>query len=153
MSRIDYGIAELAALATAFKLMAAFMTPALAARYVTERWPALAPFVLAGAAGVFPPGYLARRPIAVGSIAVFEGNALADLGQRDRHDPRYLGPLGSITITDAPGLAPLLKDAGLFIDSSIFMPAIVIHAVKLTMATEAELSNELDRLRFPDIAP
>lgn len=152
MSRIDYGIAELAVLATAFKLMAAFMTPALAARYVTERWQELAPFALAGARYVLPPEYLARRPITVGSIAVFEGNALSDMGLKDRHDPRYVGSLGGVMITDAAGLASLSYNAGLFIDSSTFMPAIVTHAVKLAMATDAELATELDMLRFSGMA-
>lgn len=148
MSRIDYGISELAALATAFKLMAAFMTPALAARYVTEHWHVLAPFALAGARDAFPSGYLARRPITVGSIAVFEGNALADMGQKDRHDPRYAGSLGRVTITDAAKLAALAYGAGLLIDSSAFMPVIVSKAAKLAMATDADLAAELDMLRF-----
>lgn len=148
MSRIDYGIAELAILATAFKLMAAFMTPALAARYVTERWHELAPFALAGARDALPVDYLARRPITIGSIAVFEGNALAGMGLKDRHDRRYRGALGCVTITDAVGITPLAYNAGLFIDSSTFMPAIVTNAVKLAMATDAELAAELDMLRF-----
>lgn len=151
MSRIDYGIAELAALATAFKLMAAFMTPALAARYVTERWQQLAPFALAGARDAFPPDYLFRRPISTGSIAVFEGNALADMGQKERHDPRYAGELGNVTVTNAACLAPLANKVGVFIDSSTFMPAIVTHAVEVAMATDAELATELDMLRFSNL--
>lgn len=148
MTRIDYGIAELSAFAIAFKLMSAFMTPALAARYVTERWHQLAPFVLAGARDALPSDYLVRRPVTACSIAVFEGNALNDMGQKERHDTRYGGALGRVTITDAIGLAEREYNAGLFIDSSAFMPAIVTHAVKLAMATEADLADELDRLRF-----
>lgn len=80
---------------------------------------------------------------------MFEGNALADIGQKERHDPRYAGQLGNGTITNAAGFAPFANSVGVFIDSATFVPAIVTHAVKLAMATDTELATELDMLRFP----
>lgn len=150
MSRLAYGIAELAALATAIRLMTAFMVPTLAARYVTERWDELAPFNLAGAREVLPADYLARRPITCGTIAIIEGNALADLGQKGRHDERYVGKLGSIVIVndDAIGFAAIKHCSGLFLDSRAYMPTIVTRSIELGLATEADLASELDRLRF-----
>lgn len=148
--RLHYGIAELAALATAIRLMTAFMAPTLAARYVVERWAELAPFALAGAERALPVDYLARRPIRNGPIAVFEGNALADLGQKGRHEARYLGPLGAVTIIgDSSGDVSSAADgAGLILDSRIYMPGVVAGSVARSMATGAELAVELDRLRF-----
>ncbi len=152
MSRIDYGIPEFAALATAFRLMAAFMIPALAARYVTERWGELAPFALAGARSVLPADYLSRRPIDNKTVAIIAGNALADLGQKGRHDERYVGPLGDISIVEPDTLrwSALADGAGLLLDSRTYMPAIVTHAAELAMATDADLAQELDRLRFAE---
>lgn len=150
MARIDYGIAELAALATALRLMAAFLVPTLAVRFVTERWSDLAPFALAGARDVIPAEYLSRRPLRSGTIAVIEGNALADLGQKGRHDERNAGPLGNIVIVhaDATDLPALIQGAGAFVDSQTYMPVIVSRSVALAMATDADLAVELDRLRF-----
>lgn len=150
MSRIDYGIAELAALATVFRLMAAFMIPVLAVRYVTEQWEALAPFALAGARKALPADYLVRRPIGNGVIAMIDGNALADLGQKGRHDERFVGPLGRIVIADpsTDDLPALIDGAAIMIDSRTYMPIIVKRAAAIAMATDADLMIELDRLRF-----
>ena len=149
-TRLDYGITELAALATAVRLMAAFMIPTLAARYVTERWAELAPFVLAGAREVLPADYLARRPIRHGTIAMIEGNALADLGRKGRHDERYVGSLSSIVVIDpeATSLPPIAGGALLVLDSTSYMPVIVTRSVELALATDADLAVEMDRLRF-----
>lgn len=148
--RIDYGITELAAFATAFRLMAAFLVPTLAARYVNECWVQLAPFALAGAREVLPDEYLSRRPILSGTIALIEGNALADLGQKGRHDERNTGPLGKIVIihADATDLASRVQGAGLVVDSRAYMPIIVARSAEVAMATTADLADELDRLRF-----
>ncbi len=149
MSRLAYGITELAALATAIRLMTAFMVPTLAARYVTERWDALAPFNLAGARDVLSADYLMRRPITCGTIAIIEGNALADLGQKGRHDERYVGKLGDILIVDdAIDIALVTLSAGLILDSRAYMPTIVNRSIELSLGTEADLASELDRLRF-----
>ncbi len=149
-ARISYGIAELAALATAFRLMSAFLNPALAARYVTERWSDFAPFALAGARNALPAGYLLRRQLGNGTIALIEGNALADLGQKGRHDERNTGPLGSVTIVDADaaGIPSLLHGAGVVIDSRTYMPVLVTRVAEIAIATDVDLAEELDRLRF-----
>lgn len=151
--RHDYGIAELAALATAARLMAAFMVPTLAARYVIERWNELAQFALAGADEALSTDYRARRPLRGGPIAVFEGNALADLGRRGRHDDRYVGELGRVILAqaDATELQETTGGAGVIIDGRTFMPVLVTRFAELTMATDAELSLELDRLRFAEV--
>lgn len=149
MSRIDYGIAELAAFATAFRLMAAFLIPVLAVRYVTERWDQLAPFALAGAREALPADYLIRRRVEACAIAIFEGNALADLGQKGRLDERYVGPLGRIVVADpaSADLAAMTGGAALLIDSRTYMPLIVERVADLALATDADLMGELDRLR------
>ncbi|MBN8816534.1 MAG: hypothetical protein J0J06_13930 [Sphingomonas sp.] len=150
-SRIRYGIAELAAFATATKLMDAFMVPALAARYVVERWPELAPCMLAGAKNALPAGYLARRSIPSESFAVFGSNALAQMGKRHRHDERYVEPLGTVRVIDerrAAATAAAAGGAGLVLDSAMYMPTIVRQWAERLSATETEVSAELDRLRF-----
>ena len=150
---LDDGIAELAAFATATRLMQAFMVPTLAARYLVERWPVWAPALLAGAAKALPPAYIARRPLTGGPVAVLEGSALADMGLKGKHDERYLGPLGGIEIVadGAANMAALAKGAGLILDCRAYMPTLVRRFAALTLATEEELGAELDRLRFADI--
>ena len=151
--RLRYSIPELAALATAMKLMDAFMVPALAARYVTERWATLAPFILAGAEEALPESYLARRTIAPESFAVFGSNALATMGKRHRHDERYVEPLGSVRVVDekrAAIITAALGGAGLVLDSRSYMPTIVREWVERLSATDAELGMELDRLKFAE---
>lgn len=148
-SRQVYGITELAMLATAFKLMAGFMNPSLAARYVAERWAELAPFVLAGAKDAMPASYLARRPIDERAITAFHGNALADMGRKGRHDERYDGALGDVAILSGESAIDLstARGVGLFLDSRSYMPTLIKRAVGFAVATEAELAIELDRLR------
>lgn len=151
--RLRYGIAELAALATAMKLMDAFMVPALAARYVVERWAELAPCMLAGAREALPESYLARRPIASDTFAAFAANALATMGKRHRHDERYVEPLGTVRVVDekrAGAMATALGGAGLILDTRIYMPVLVQRWAQVLSATDAELGIELDRLRFID---
>lgn len=149
--RLGYGIVELAALATAIRLMAAFMVPSLAARYVTERWETLAPVLLAGARAVVPASYLARRPLDDQTIIVMEATALADLGRQGWHDERYTGALGHVMAVDPAALENAVRKiggAGLILDATGYMPGIVEGFARETTATEQELSHELDRLRF-----
>lgn len=152
-ARIAYGIPELAGLATAFRFMAAFLPPALAVRYVVERWADLAPFVLAGAREALPASYLMRRSIGNGTIAIIAGNALADLGHKGRHDERNAGPLGRLVIvgSDEPDIISIVGGAGLLIDSRTYMPALVTTVAACATATDADLADELDRLRFAPI--
>ncbi len=148
--RLRYGIAELAALATAMKLMDAFMVPALAARYVVERWMALAPCMLAGAVEALPQSYLSRRSIAADTFAVFGSNALSTMGKRHRNDERYVGVLGAVRVVDEKRAAATVAAGGaaLVLDSRTYMPIIVREWTERLSATEAELSLEMDRLRF-----
>lgn len=149
--RLIYGIAELAAFATATKLMDAFMVPALAARYVTEKLEALGDFALAGAIEALPKGYVARRTISTDHFAVFGAHALAQMGQRHRHDARYIAPLGMVQIVSASGIADVLSQAegaAIILDARTYMPVIVNRWTELTGATAAETGLELDRLRY-----
>lgn len=149
--RLDYGIVELGALATAARLMAAFMVPSLAARYVTERWETLAPVLLAGARAALPASYLARRPLGDETIIVVEATALADLGRQGRHDERYTGALGDLMAIDPAVLENAVRKiggAGIILDATGYMPEIVEGFARETRAAEQELFQELDRLRF-----
>ena len=147
----DYGIVELAALATAVRLMATFMVPSLAARYVLERWTVLAPVLLAGARSALPEPYVARRPLGDETMIVIKASALADLGRQGRHDERYVGALGEMIPADCTTLSAALATmggGGLVVDTTTYMPVIVDEVSTTTMATEPELEHELDRLRF-----
>lgn len=149
--RLRYGVAELAALATATKLMDAFMVPALAARYVVERWTELAPCMLAGAREALPATYLARRSVSADSFAVFGSHALATMGKRHRHDERYVEPLGTVRIVDerrSAATAAALGGAGIILDSSTYMPVIIREWRDRLSVTDVEMGVELDRLRF-----
>ncbi|PZO81001.1 MAG: hypothetical protein DI632_00010 [Sphingomonas hengshuiensis] len=150
-ARLHYGISELAAFATAVRLMDAFMAPALAARYVTEGWSALAPFLMAGAADALPQSYTVRRSIPGASIAVFRANALAMLGKRRQHDDRSDEPLGDVLICSearTARVAEAVDGAALVLDSRTYLPAIVRGWAERLSATENELAHELDRLLF-----
>lgn len=146
--RPHYGIPELAAFATAFQLMNAFMVPALAARYVTEKWSELASFALVGAEAALPRAYLQRRPIKSAALALFQANALADLGHKGAHGERYAGPLGDIRVVQIDHNLPDAFRNGLHLDSRDYMPVVIARFAEMTMATDAELCVELDRLRF-----
>lgn len=149
--RPSYGLLEIVELATAMRLMAAFMMPTLAARYVLERWDVLSECVLAGAKGDIPTSYLERRPIRPVTLLVIEGSALADLGRKGKHDDRYVGPLGNVTATDPGSLEAALATtdgAAAILDSRTYMPAVLNRFRDRAAATETELAYELDRLRF-----
>ncbi|PCG13083.1 hypothetical protein [Sphingomonas adhaesiva] len=148
---LAYGLVELAQLATAIRLMAAFMVPTLAARYVIERWEILGPALLAGAGPALPVDYTARRTIGDATILVIAGNALADLGQQGRHDERYAGALGDVEVVapaELPGVSKILGGTCLILDATAYMPGIVQGFAKAVSATGPELAHELDRLRF-----
>lgn len=145
-----YGLAELAAFATAIRLMAAFMVPSLAARYVTERWSTLAPALLAGAKEVLPKSYFARRPLGDETVIVVAASALNDLGRQGRHDERYGGALGDVVLLSPSSAIEAVGklDGGVVIDTTTFMPLLVAGFVEATIATEQDAARELDLLRF-----
>lgn len=149
-AHVGYGVAELAALATAFKLMEGFMPPGLAARYLSECWGDLAPFLLAGARSILPDEYLMRRNVGHSHIAVFEGGGLNDIGQKERRGERYIGELGRLMIVSELPADISWNDKGacLVLDSKSYMIGLVELTRNCSMATDLELFLELDRLAF-----
>lgn len=145
-----YGLAELAAFATAIRLMAAFMVPSLAARYVTESWGTLAPALLAGARGALSESYVARRPLIDETVIVVAASALDDLGRQGRHDERYGGALGEVVLLSPSSAIEAVGklDGGVVIDTTTFMPILLAGFVEATIATEQNAAHELDLLRF-----
>ncbi len=146
-----YGLFELAELASAIQMMAAFVLPKRAARYVTEQRAELLPFYLAGARSAVPADWCNQRQLSEKRYAVLPGSGLAELGQNAARDKRYAGDLGRITLIAGGSLAELSAlsgGAGVVIDSSTYMPTLVREAVELAFATEEELGAELDRIYF-----
>jgi hypothetical protein len=145
-----YGLAELAAFATAVRLMAAFMVPSLAARYVIECWPTFAPALLAGAREALPDSYLARRPLSDETVIVIAPSALGDLGRQGRHDERYAGTLGDMAVLSPASVLDTVRNigGGVVLDTTAFMPKLVAGFVEAAIATEQDAMRELDLLRF-----
>lgn len=148
--RPEYGLAELAAFATAIRLMAAFMVPSLAARYVTEYWPMLAPALLSGASEAVPAAYGARRPIGDETLIVIAASALDELGRQGRHDERYGGALGAVMVLSPTAGIDAIREVGgaVVLDTTHFMPKLVAGYADAAIATEQDLAHELDLLRF-----
>jgi hypothetical protein len=148
--RPAYGLAELTAFATAVRLMAAFMVPSLAARYVIECWPTLAPALLAGAREALPVSYIARRPLGDETVVVIAPSALHDLGRQGRHDERYAGTLGDIAVLSPASAIDAARHmgGGVVLDTTAFMPKLVAGFVDAAIATEQDTMRELDLLRF-----
>ena len=129
------------------------MVPSLASRHVIERWATFAPILLAGARAAIPESYLARRPLGEATGILIEASALAELGRQGKHDERYVGALGGMTAVSASTLTDAVQEyqgTGLILDATGFMPALIEGFVKATTATEQELANELDGLRFSE---
>lgn len=148
--RPEYGLAELAAFATAIRLMAAFMVPSLAARYAMEYWPMLAPALLAGAREALPASYLARRPLGDETLIVIAPSALDELGRQGRHDERYGGALGAVMVLPPPESIDAIRETGgaIVLDTTHFMPTLVAGYADAAVATGQDLAHELDLLRF-----
>lgn len=150
--RLCYGIAELAAFATATRLMDAFMVPALAARYVTEKWAEVGAAALAGARDALPIDYALRRTIVPNHFLVLGSNALAKMGERHRHDERYtaaLGPVTCISEKDVVQELGAVGGGGIVIDTRTYMAVVVREWRERLNATDTEVTAELDRLRRP----
>ncbi len=150
--RFSYGLVELAALATAFRLMAAFMLPIVAVRYVSERW---ADFIPALVAGLGPDHARSRwgegQPLDASFVAI-EGVALARLGQKAASDTRYDGPLGLITChPDNDALSKVWGETtrqGIVFDTRPYMSALITNLATLETVSEEQVADEIDRLRF-----
>lgn len=150
--RPEYGLQELAAFATAIRLMAAFMVPSLAARYVVESWSILAPALLAGSREALPKSYLERRPLGDEVVIVIAASALDDLGTQGRHDERYGGALGHIVALSPQLVMKAVRELGgaVVLDTSRFMPNLVSGFIDAAIATEHDAARELDLLRYAD---
>lgn len=150
--RLSYGLVELAALATAFRLMAAFMLPIVAVRYVTECWADFLPGLVAG----LGPDHGSSRwdegqPFDASFVAI-EGVALARLGQKAAGDTRYDGPLGQVSChPENDVLGALWSETtpqGILFDTRPYMSALIAKLATLDTVSEEQLADEIDRLRF-----
>lgn len=155
-ARLVYGLAEMAAIATAFRLMDAFLLPTIASRYVLERWTELTPWLVAGAVDELPAGYAVRRPLTGGRHLVLQGSALAELGRKAAHEGRYDGRLGKVSLHGdavAAVIAAAAGGAGTVVDSASFMPALVAAMRRKPDVSAEHLVHELDRLRLSRAVP
>lgn len=142
-ARLRYGITEVAQLAVALVLINGRMTPATAARYVTERWDVFAPATIAGV------GIAHRRwPDRAGPYVVIEGNALATLGQRGVRDktPEPLASTEAHATSAKAGSAMEAMATASWVNTRRFMPAIVDMFAEHAVVQE-DIWDSLDRLR------
>ena len=154
-ARIAYGLKELAALATTFNLMSAFMAPTFAARYVIECWPKIAPAIVDGVGDAAPQRWQDTRPRHDGRFVIFEGAALADLGRKAAHEGRFDSPLGSIRLfaeADIATVALSAGGAGVVLDTGSYMPSIMWQVLALPLVTENDVIDELDLIRRADLS-
>ncbi len=71
------------------------------------------------------------------------------MGQKGRHEERYVGPLGSVTVVeDLVSVISAAAGAGLILDSTSYMATLILRFADATMATDPDIAFELDRLRF-----
>ena len=150
--RFRYGVPELALLATAFRMMSAFMLPILAVRYLTERSKDIVPALVAAldeedARNRFRGETSARVP-----ILTIEGIALSRLGQKTASDSRYDGPLGKVVAaSENAKLASVLGETmtdSVMIDARSFMPSLVREVRMLDYVSNEQIADDVDRLRF-----
>jgi hypothetical protein len=150
--RFSYGLVELAALATAFRLMAAFMLPIVAVRYVSERWADFLPALVAGLGSDYAHSrWDEGQPFDVSFVAI-EGVALARLGQKAASDTRYDGPLGQVSChPDNDALGKLWSETtpqGILVDTRPYMAALIAKLAAVETVSDEQIADEIDRLRF-----
>lgn len=149
--RFTYGLVELAALATAFRLMAAFMLPSLAVRYLTERWGDFVPALLGGLGGELAGDRWGDDTYTERYIAI-EGVALARLGQKGANDTRYDGPLGLVVAYVGEATLDRVSETGVpqgvVVATRGYMTALVSELRKLDFLSSEQIADEIDRLRF-----
>lgn len=149
--RFSYGLVELAVLATAFRLMAAFMLPIVAVRHLNERWADFVPALLSGMGEQGSSRWDSDPPSAAPFVAI-EGTALARLGQKGASDTRYDGPLGAIHCVAASDHVDTVWKAaaaqGVLVDARTYMAPLVTKLAGLEMVSSRQLADEIDRLRF-----
>ena len=148
--RFSYGLVGLAALATAFRLMAAFILPIVAVRHINERWADFVPALLSGIGEQGRSRWDHTPP--AGRFVAIEGTALARLGQKGASDTRYDGPLGAIRcIGDSDPVETIWNASaaqGVLIDTRAYMAPLVAKLGDLETVSSRQLADEIDRLRF-----
>lgn len=150
--RFTYGLVELATLATAFRLMAAFVLPIVAVRFLTERWADFVPALVSGVAHIDGADQPNVGETDSGPLVAIEGVALSRLGQKAATDSRYDGPLGRI---DRHAGSAILDDVfgtamvgGVVIDTRTYMAGLISALAALDFVSTAQIADEIDRLRF-----
>jgi hypothetical protein len=150
-ARFTYGLVELAILATAFRLMAAFMLPVVAVRHLDERWAEFVPALLSGMGDYGRSRWDQDTPCA-GPFVAIEGTALSRLGQKGASDTRYDGPLGAIRCIGASDHVETVWKAaaaqGVLIDTRTYIAPLVAKLAELETVSSRQLADEIDRLRF-----
>ena len=147
-ARHDYGLAELAKLAAAFRMMQGFMLPIIAVRYLTERWEDLVPALIDGIDSEFLREIGAVVPVGHKPLVLIEGIALAQLGQKSANDKRYDGPLGRIERVSLDGVceAGAGISSGLLLDTRSFMPGLINGLQARAVVTDRQMAHEIARL-------
>ncbi|WP_137786728.1 hypothetical protein [Sphingomonas sp. 3P27F8] len=98
-AHLTYGLTEVAEISMAMALMNAHMSPALAARYVKEKWSDLATLALAGMLKAIPGSMRDSYEMPTGgSLALIEGNILRTLGNREARDGVDEVPLAPVEL-------------------------------------------------------
>lgn len=143
-ARFAYGLTEIAEIVVAIELMKAFMPPAPAARFVSERWNRWAPMAVAGIGDLLPPGFAERYPARASARCYVAGTALADLGSREVHAQRWEGPLGDVVDAAAEDA---IGASGTLIDGAEFMPVVYRLLAGQPLASPDAMLAGLRRLR------
>ena len=150
--RFTYGLVELAMIATAFRLMAAFVLPIVAVRLLSERWADFVPALVSGVGHADADGLLTVEEADDGPLIAIEGVALSRLGQKTATDSRYDGPLGRV---DRHAASAILDDVfgstmvgGVVIDTRTYMVGLTGNLAALEFVSTAQIADEIDRLRF-----
>ncbi|CAN5598402.1 hypothetical protein BH10PSE14_BH10PSE14_35220 [soil metagenome] len=150
--RFTYGLLELATLATAFRLMAAFVLPIVAVRLLTERWADFVPALVSGVADADVEYEWGAGETDQGPLIAIEGVSLSRLGQKTATDSRYDGPLGRI---DRHAGNAMMDDVfgatmvgGVVIDTRSYMVGLAGNLAALDFVSTAQIADEIDRLRF-----
>ena len=152
-NRFTYGLVELAAIATAFQMMSAFMLPIVAVRFLNERWSIFVPPLVAGTGDAMGRAFWRERDVPQPDtpIIFMEGVALSRLGQKSASDSRYDGPLGktmALSPGDVIGRAFGTVTAGVMIDTRSYMPRLIGALEATEPVSRRQLEDEIDRLRY-----
>lgn len=150
--RFSYGLPELARMAIAFRMMSAFMLPSVAVRYATERWADIVPALIGGLNEADAQDRWSADPPPPTPVLAIEGVALSRLGQKAASDSRYDGPLGRVVAvagaTELTSVLASIMTKGAVIDTRSFMPRLLQEVRDLDYVSDAQIADEVDRLRF-----